>query len=64
VLLAIALAFLFQAVNLGVANVASRHAAAIPLMYLTDLLPLASGFGILLFGGIKLGFWRLAPATR
>jgi hypothetical protein len=22
------------------------------------------GFGVLLFGGIKLGFWRLAPAGR
>jgi lipopolysaccharide export system permease protein len=64
VLLAIGFALLFQALDLGIKNVASRHAAAIPLMYLIDLLPLASGFGILLFGGIKLGFWRLAPATR
>ena len=63
ILLAIALAFLFQAADLGVKNLASRHAAAIPLMYLTDLLPLALGFGILLFGGIRLGFWRPAAAT-
>jgi lipopolysaccharide export system permease protein len=64
VLVAIGLAFVFQAVDLAVKNLAIRHAAAIPLMYLTDLLPLALGFGILLFGGIKLDFWRLLPATR
>ena len=64
VLLAIGLALLFQALDLAVKNLATRHPGAIPLMYLTDLLPLALGFGILLFGGIKLGFWRLAPAAR
>src|SRR6266849_2387614 len=64
VLLAIGLALLFQALDLGVKNLAGRHVAAIPLIYLTDLLPLAVGFGILLFGGIRIGFWRLAPATR
>ena len=64
VLVAIALAFVFQAVDLAIKNLAIRHVVAIPLMYLTDLLPLALGFGILLFGGIKLGFWRLLPATR
>ena len=63
-LVAIALAFVFQAVDLAIKNLAIRHVAAIPLMYLTDLLPLALGLGILLFGGIKLGSWRLAPATR
>ncbi len=64
VMLAIALAFAFQALDLGVKNLASRNPAAIPLMYVTDLLPLALGFGILLFGGVKLDFWRLAPAAR
>src|SRR5712691_2191207 len=64
VLLAIGLALFFQALDLGVKNLAGRHVAAIPLIYLTDLLPLTVGFGILLFGGIKIGFWRLAPATR
>ncbi len=64
VLVAIGLAFVFQALDLAIKNLASRHGAAIPLMYLTDLLPLALGFGILLFGGIKLGFWRFLPATR
>ena len=63
VLLAIGLALLFQAVDLGVKNIAGRHPAAIPLIYLTDLLPLTVGFGILLFGGIKIGFWRPAPAA-
>jgi lipopolysaccharide export system permease protein len=64
VLLAVGLALIFQALDLAAKNVASRHPAAIPLMYLTDLLPLVIGSGILLFGGIKLGFWRLMPAAR
>jgi lipopolysaccharide export system permease protein len=64
VLLAVALALLFQAVDLGVKNLASRNLAAIPLMYLTDLLPFSLGFAILLFGGIKPGFRRLASAAR
>jgi lipopolysaccharide export system permease protein len=58
VLLAIGIAFLFELVDLGVNNMASRTAAAIPLMYVADLLPLVLGFGILLHGGIKLGFRR------
>jgi len=64
VLLAIAFALLFQALDLVVKNLAGRHGAAIPLMYLTDLLPLTLGFGMLLFGGIRVGFWRSASATR
>jgi lipopolysaccharide export system permease protein len=64
VLLAIAFALLFQALDLVVKNLAGRHGAAIPLMYLIDLLPLTLGFGMLLFGGIRIGFWRLALATR
>jgi lipopolysaccharide export system permease protein len=63
VLLAIGLAFLFQALDLGANTLATRHAEAIPLMYLIDLLPFALGFGILASGGIKLGIWRLTPAT-
>ena len=62
VLLAIGLAFLFQTLTLAAQNLATRTAAAIPLMYLIDLLPLALGFAILLPGGIKLGFRRAAPA--
>jgi lipopolysaccharide export system permease protein len=63
VLLAVGLAFLFQAVDLGVKNLAARNLAMVPLMYVVDLLPLALGFTTLLFGGIRLGFWRLAPAA-
>jgi lipopolysaccharide export system permease protein len=64
VLLAVGLALFFQAIDLGVKNLAGRHPAAISLIYLTDLLPLTLGFGILLFGGIRIGFWRPAPAMR
>ena len=64
VLLAVALAFVFQALDLAIRNLAGRNVAAIPLMYLIDLLPAALGFGILLFGGIRLDFRRLAPAVR
>jgi lipopolysaccharide export system permease protein len=62
VLLAIGIAFVFQALDLAAKNLASRHPATIPLMYLIDLLPFALGFGILWFGGITLGFWRPAAA--
>lgn len=59
VLLAVAAAFLFELVNLGVNNIAARSETAIPLMYVADLLPMVLGFGILLHGGIRLG-WRRA----
>jgi len=58
VLLAICLAFLFELLDLGVNDIAGRYTAAIPLMYVADLLPLVLGFGILLRGGIRLGFRR------
>jgi len=58
VLLAIGLAFAFELLDIGVNNLAFRSPAAIPLMYMADLLPFALGFGILLRGGIKLGFRR------
>jgi lipopolysaccharide export system permease protein len=64
VLLAIALAFLFQATDLATKNLASRHPAAIPLMYLIDLLPFGLGFGILMAGGITLGLRRFAWAAH
>ena len=64
VLLAIGLAFLFELADLGVNNIASRSGAAIPLMYVADLLPLVLGFGILLHGGIRLGFRRPAAQRR
>src|SRR5438270_8780876 len=61
VLLAVLFALLFQSTDLGVKNLAASNYAAIPLIYFIDLLPLALGFGMLLFGGIRLGVWR--PAT-
>jgi lipopolysaccharide export system permease protein len=69
VLLAVGLAFLFQSLDLGVKNLASRYEAAIPLIYMIDLLPFALGFGMLAFGGIKfdprlLDLRRLAPSVR
>jgi len=56
VLLAIVLAFLFELLDIGVDNIATRYTEAIPLMYGADLLPIFLGFGILLRGGIRLGF--------
>jgi lipopolysaccharide export system permease protein len=64
VLLAVGLAFVFQALQLAIKDMANRNVAAIPLMYLIDLLPLLLGSGILLFGGIRLGVARLLPAAR
>jgi lipopolysaccharide export system permease protein len=64
VLLAIGIAFLFELLDLGVNNIASRHTAAIPLMYAVDFLPIALGFGILLHGGIRLGLRRPALVAR
>jgi lipopolysaccharide export system permease protein len=58
VLLAVFLAFAFQATDVAVKNLTTRYAAAIPFMYLTTLAPFVVGFGILLRGRIKLGFPR------
>jgi lipopolysaccharide export system permease protein len=55
VLLAILIAFLSELLGIGANDLASRSAAAIPLMYATGLLPFVLGFGILLHGGIRLG---------
>ena len=41
VLVAIGFAFVFQSLDIGVQNLASRYASAIPTMYLVDLLPVA-----------------------
>ena len=64
VLLAIGVAFLFELFDLGVNNIAGRFAAAIPLMYVGDLMPLVLGFGILLQGGIRLGLRRPSIAAQ
>lgn len=53
VLLAIGAAFIFQTTLLGVDDLAARFPAAIPLMYVTDLLPFAIGLGVLLEGGVR-----------
>jgi hypothetical protein len=50
--------------DIGVNNLAVRSSAAIPLMYMADLLPFALGFGILMRGGIKLGLRRPLLAVR
>jgi len=62
VLAAIGLAFLFQALDLAVKNLATRYPATAPLMYLTDLLPLAIGFAVLVTDGTRLASWRPAFA--
>jgi lipopolysaccharide export system permease protein len=64
VLLAIGVAFAFELLDLGANNLAFRSPAAIPLMYLANLLPFVAGFGILLHGGIKLGFRWPMLVTR
>ena len=68
VLLAVGIAFVFQALDLGVKNLASRNLALIPLLYLIDLLPLIAGTAILMSGGIRLAPWfargRLSPAAQ
>jgi lipopolysaccharide export system permease protein len=57
-LLAIGIAFVFELLDIGVGDLAARSAAAIPLMYMTDLLPFVLGFAILVRGNIRLGFRR------
>jgi lipopolysaccharide export system permease protein len=57
-LLAILIAFLSEVLGIGANDLASRSAAAIPLMYASGLFPFAVGLGILLHGGIRLGIPR------
>jgi len=57
-LLAIVIAFLYELLDIGVNDLASRSAAAIPLMYAINLLPLIIGLAVLLRGNMKLGFRR------
>jgi lipopolysaccharide export system permease protein len=61
VLLAVAIAFLFQAVDLGTKNLAGRNTELIPLLYIVNLLPLVLGIAVLRFGLPRLR--RTAPAT-
>jgi lipopolysaccharide export system permease protein len=62
-LVAIAIAFLFEVLDIGVNDLAVRSAAAIPLMYATDLLPFVLGFAILSRGNNKLSFRRSGLAA-
>ena len=57
-MLAIVIAFLFELLDIGVNNLAALSAAAIPLMYVTDLLPFIFGIAVLLHGNIRLGIRR------
>ena len=58
-LLAILIAFLSELLGIGANDLASRSAAALPLMYATGLLPFVLGFGILTQGGVRLGVRRV-----
>jgi len=49
--------------DIGVNDMASRFAAAIPLMYATNLLPAALGLGILMRGSMRLGLRRPTAAA-
>jgi lipopolysaccharide export system permease protein len=62
VLLAVACAFVFQAVDLGVQNLAGRNTSMIPLLYVVNLFPLVLGIAILRLGLPRLRARRAAPA--
>jgi lipopolysaccharide export system permease protein len=64
VVLAVGIAFLFELIDLGVDDLASRFIAAIPLMYVVDLAPFALGLGVLLHSGIRAGFRWPGLAAR
>lgn len=66
VLVAVACALAFQALDLAVKNLEGRFPVAIPISYVIDLLPLVVGLGILLHRGISFGLRPLhrAAATR
>jgi lipopolysaccharide export system permease protein len=63
VLLAIVIAFVSELLGIGVNDLASRSAAAIPLMYAAGLLPFVLGFGILSRANIRVGFRRASLAA-
>jgi lipopolysaccharide export system permease protein len=63
VALAIGLAFTFELVELGAADLAARFSAAIPLTYLVVLLPIGLGLAILQHRGIRPGLRRPALAA-
>jgi lipopolysaccharide export system permease protein len=55
VLLAVLLAFLFQAADLGMRNVANRQLAAIPVLYAMIALPIAAGLWMLVRDAFRRG---------
>jgi lipopolysaccharide export system permease protein len=63
VLIAVAIAMAFQAVDLAIKNLEGRYPIAIALSYVVDLLPFAVGLGILLHRGIKFNLRRLSFAA-
>ncbi|HEY0522048.1 MAG TPA: LPS export ABC transporter permease LptF [Stellaceae bacterium] len=65
VLLAVLFAFLFQAADLGMRNLANRQLAAIPVLYVVIALPIAAGLWMLLRDTLRSGGGgRRAPAGR
>ncbi len=58
ILLAVAVAFVFQALLAGLRDFATRSEATIPFMYLTVLLPIGLGFAILAHDRLGLPFRR------
>ena len=58
VLLAIGIAFAYQALDVGIKNLAGRTVGAVPAMYISALLPFILGSVILFRGGIRLGTRR------
>lgn len=63
VFLAIGVAFLFELIGVGANDLAARFPAAIPLLYVADLLPLLIGAGILAQSSIRIGGWLPAIAA-
>ena len=65
VILAVAAAFLFETIDLGVNDLAARYSTAIPLMYVVDLLPFALGVALLMPGRLRFGWrWPIGAGAR
>ncbi|HZT87409.1 MAG TPA: LPS export ABC transporter permease LptF [Stellaceae bacterium] len=58
VLLAIILAFAFQALDVALKNLTIRYSGAIPFLYLTTILPFVIGLAVILHRGIGFGLRR------
>jgi lipopolysaccharide export system permease protein len=64
VLIAVLIAFLFQAADLGIRNVANRQLAAVPVLYAVIALPIAAGLWMLLRDNFRRGGGNRASAGR